>query len=279
MNLPSSAQVSVRNLRFAIDDANVPRFWHGGRKSVTAFFDNLSLFFPVGERFFVATVRAHQHHVKDEALQKDVRAFCAQEGIHGREHERYNAMLRVRYPAAAMERRVTKLLDRVSRTLPKRFQLAATCALEHFTALMGQFLLEDPRMLEGAHPAMAALWRWHAAEENEHKAVAFDVFEAAGGTYGERVLAMVGASAIFWAKVLEHQVRMMAKDGTVFSPREWSALVWYLGVEPGGLRNVVRHYFAYYRPGFHPSQIDSSGQLEAWKSELASSSLYSRAAA
>src|SRR5947207_14260434 len=125
---------------------------------------------------------------------------------------------------------------------------------------MGQFLLEDPRMLEGAHPAMAALWRWHAAEENEHKAVAFDVFVAAGGTYGERVLAMVGASLIFWAKVLEHQVRMMGHDGTLFSPREWGSLAWYLGVEPGGLRTVVRHYFAYYRPGFHPSHVDSSGQ-------------------
>ena len=167
------SSVSVRNLRFAIDDGNVPRFWHGGRKSVTAFFDNLSIFFPVGERFFVASVRAHQHCVKDEALARDVRAFCGQEGIHGREHDRYNAMLRERYPAAAMERRVSKLLDRVSRALPKRLQLGATCALEHFTALMGQFVLEDPRMLEGAHPAMAALWRWHSAEENEHKSVAF----------------------------------------------------------------------------------------------------------
>jgi predicted metal-dependent hydrolase len=271
--------LSVRNLRFAIDDANVPRFWHGGRKSVTAFFDNLSLFFPVGERFFVASVRAHQRYVKDEKLAADVRAFCGQEGVHGREHERYNAMLRERYPAAAMEARVARLLARVSKTLPPRMQLAATCALEHFTALMGQFLLVDPRMLEGAHPAMAALWRWHAAEENEHKAVAYDVFVAAGGTYGERVLAMIGASVIFWAKVLEHQARMMSRDGTAFSPREWGALVWFLGVSPGGLRGVVRHYFAYYRPGFHPNDIDSSRELASWKAELASSSLYSRAAA
>jgi predicted metal-dependent hydrolase len=269
----------VRNLRFAIDDANVPRFWHGGRKSVTAFFDNLSLFFPVGERFFVSSVRAHQRHVTDEKLAADVRAFCGQEGVHGREHDRYNAMLRQRYPAAAMEKRVAKLLAVVTRTLPPRLQLAATCALEHFTALMGQFLLTDPRMLDGAHPAMAALWKWHAAEENEHKAVAYDVFVAAGGTYGERVLAMVGASLIFWAKVLEHQVRMMSHDGIALSPREWRDLVWYLAVEPGGLRGVVRHYLAYYRPGFHPNDIDSSHELASWQDELARSSEYSRAAA
>ena len=39
-----------------------------------------------------------------------------------------------------------------------------------------------PQLLEGAHPAMVALWKWHAAEENEHKNVAFDVYKAAGGS-------------------------------------------------------------------------------------------------
>jgi predicted metal-dependent hydrolase len=260
-----SALPRIRNLRFDTD-ASVPRYWLGGRRSVTTFFDNLSIFFPVGERFFVTSVRAHERHVTDPALRAAVRAFCGQEGIHGREHDRYNRMLEARgYPAIAMEKRVKRLLRFVARVLPIRQQLAATCALEHFTALMGQMVLANPKILEGADPTMAALWRWHAAEENEHKAVAYDVLLAAGGTYVERVAIMILASVVFWAKVLEHQMRMMKVDGTLFSAREWAALGKFLFVEPAAMSGVVRSYFQYYRPGFHPNDIDGDALLEDWK--------------
>ena len=257
---------AVRNVRFSLDE-DVPRFWHGGRKSVTAFFDNLSIFFPVGERFFIASVRAHRHHVKTERLRAEVKLFCGQEGVHGREHDRYNDLLRARgYPVDAMERRIEEILARATR-LPRRLRLAATCALEHFTALMAHFLLADPRMLEGADETMAALWRWHAAEENEHKAVAYDVYLAAGGHWVERCLVMAVASAIFWFKIGEQQARMMKADGTLFSLREWSSLVGFLFVSPGGMRRVAGKYFQYFRPGFHPNDIDASGLLEAWQQE------------
>jgi len=263
MNPPAQ----IRNLRFETTAA-IPRHWHGGRRSVTAFFDSLSIFFPVGERFFVRSVRAYERRVKDETLRAEVRVFCGQEGIHGREHVRYNEMLAAHgYPARAMEDSVTRLLARVMRTTPMRSQLAATCALEHFTALMGEMILVDPKILAGADPTMAALWRWHAAEENEHKAVAFDVFVAAGGTYAERAITMAFASVIFWAKVLEHQARMMSTDGTLWSASEWIALGRFLFVELGGMGKLLRRYLAYYRVDFHPNDIDSRGALEAWKRE------------
>jgi predicted metal-dependent hydrolase len=269
----------VRNLKFEIE-RDVPRHWLRGARAVTAYFDALSLFFPAGERFFMASVRAHQQHVTDPRLLREVRAFCGQEAVHGREHRRYNEMLRAHgYPVEAMETRVERLLRFVSRVTTKRMQLAVTCALEHFTALMAQMLLRDPRVLAGAHPAMAALWRWHAAEENEHKAVAYDVYLAAGGSYVERVAVMVAASVVFWVKVLEHQARMMRVDGILFSLPEWRRLVRFLAVEPGAMRGVARHYFAYYRPGFHPNDIDCTALLDAWKRELEASDLYTLARA
>jgi predicted metal-dependent hydrolase len=171
-----------------------------------------------------------------------------------------------------MERGVERLLAFVKRTTPARFQLAATCALEHFTALMAHMVLADERVLDGADAEMAALWRWHAAEENEHKAVAFDVYRAAGGGTVERLFVMVVASIVFWAKVLEHQVRMMRADGTLWSPREWGALGRFLFVSPGPLRRVIPAYLAYYRPGFHPWDIDSSALLETWRAHQAAAS-------
>jgi len=255
----------IRNLHFEAV-ASVPRHWHGAGRSVTTFFDNLSVLFPAGERFFMASVRAYDDQVTDESLKAAVRVFCGQEGIHAREHVRYNEMLAsLGYPVPAMEKRVKRILRGTAKRLTPRRQLAVTCALEHFTALLGQLVLTDPKVLEGADETMAALWRWHAAEENEHKAVAYDVFNAVGGTYGERVSIMLSATVVFWAKVLEQQVRMMRVDGTVWSVNEWVGLVWFLFVKPGGMRGVVRQYFDYFRPSFHPNDIDSRPVVEAWK--------------
>jgi len=242
----------------------VPRYWHGGNRAVTLFFNNLSIFFPAGERFFIAAVKAHVGQVEDAHLLEDARAFCAQEGIHSREHIRYNEMLRRQgYPVDAMEQRVERILSRVTRRATVRSRLAATCALEHFTALLAHFLLSDHRLLDGAHPVMAALWRWHAAEENEHKAVAYDVYRATGGGYLERAVAMMIATVIFWAKVFEHQVRLMRADGLLFSGREWYGLFRFLYIEPGGLSGLFWPYLAYYR-----------GLLEAWRAELEASPSY-----
>jgi predicted metal-dependent hydrolase len=278
MTAPSPT-LEVRNAKFDDLGSAVPRHWLRGRRSVTTFFDNLSVFFPAGERFFIASVRAHERHVQDPALRAAVRAFTAQEGCHSREHVRYNRMLAEQgYPVAAMEARVERILGRVSRLAPPRWQLAVTCALEHFTALMAHMLLADPRLLDGAHPSMAALWRWHAAEENEHKAVAFDVYRAAGGPWGERAGIMALASVIFWGKVVEQQCRMMSVDGTLLSLDEWSELVRFLFVEPGGMQRLVPLYLDYYRRGFHPWDLDNRDLLDAWKREWASSPMYRPAA-
>jgi predicted metal-dependent hydrolase len=269
---------TVRNLRFDLKNASIPRHWHGGRKSVTSFFDSLSVFFPAGERFFVASVRAYQDKIKDDALRQDVRVFCAQEGIHSREHENYNDRLkREGYPVAAMEARVEASLKTVTKNAPKEMQLAVTCALEHFTALMGHLLLGNPALLEGADPEMAAMWRWHAAEENEHKCLPYDVYTAIGGSYAVRCAAMIGATAIFWTKVVGHQARMMKTDGTVFSAEEWTAVLKFLFIEPGGMFQLMGMYFHYFRPGFHPNDIDSTPLLDGWRHEYAESPVYAHA--
>lgn len=253
-----------RDLRFAVED--LPRYWHGGRRSVTIFFNNLSVFFPEGERFFITSVKAYAERAEALGLGPAVRAFCQQEGYHSREHVRYNEAVAAHgYPVAEMEGRVKRLLRGVRRRAPRRRQLAVTCALEHFTAIMAHLLLSDDRMLKGAPPAMAALWRWHAAEENEHKAVAFDLFTAVRGRYIERVVVMLVATVIFWFKILEQQARMMAADGILTSWREWAALGRFLFVEPGGMRPLFWHYLTYYRPGFHPWDLDNRDLLRAWQ--------------
>jgi predicted metal-dependent hydrolase len=257
----------ARNRRFELG-ASVPRQWHGGGRAVTLFFDNLSLLFPVGERFFIANVRAHAASVQQPQLKRDVDAFCAQEGLHSREHARYNLRLAERgYPVAAFERRLQAQLGRIARAGSRRWGLALTCALEHFTAVMGHILLSDARLLQSAHPDVAALWRWHAVEETEHKAVAFDVYRAAGGGYPERVLAMGVTTLVFWWHVGVQQIRLMQADGCLLDPREWGSLLTFLFIHPGGMLQVWLHWTGYFRPRFHPWDIDGRELVEAWERE------------
>jgi predicted metal-dependent hydrolase len=263
--------LQFRNLRFEMD-AGVPRHWHGGGRAITLFFDNLSLLFPVGERFFIASVRAHTARIKEPQLRRDVEAFCAQEGAHSREHARYNHRLAESgYPVAVLERRLQARLGRIGGTVSPRWGLAVTCALEHFTAVMGHILLSDPRLLASAAPEVAALWRWHAVEETEHKAVAFDVYRAAGGGYVERVLAMLVTTFLFWWQLGSQQLRLMQVDGCLFMPREWASLLKFLFIHPGGMLRLGFHWFGYYRPAFHPLDLDSRELLETWVRELSRS--------
>ncbi|MBL8954740.1 MAG: metal-dependent hydrolase [Myxococcaceae bacterium] len=260
----------VRNLTFPLSPARA-RFWVGGRKAVTAFWDMLSIFFPEGERFFIESVNAHRQHVTDPALQQAVQKFCGQEGVHRREHARYNETLAAfGYPVEEMERRVSRVLNVVRFLLPKRLQLAVTVSLEHFTALLGELVLTSRTGLAGADPEVAKLWRWHSLEENEHKAVAFDVYRAAGGGYVERCVIMLLTSLIFWGKVVEQQARMMWADGTLFRLSEHADLFRYLfRNNDGGMQRLLPKYLSFFRRDFHPFAPGDTEQLEQWRAQLA----------
>jgi predicted metal-dependent hydrolase len=265
--MPLHGSFPVRNLKFELSGA-VPRFWLAGQRSVTAFFNNLSVFFPAGEHFFISAVREHREAITDPQLAADARAFYGQEGVHSREHERYNQMLRAQgYPIAELEGRVEEILAWVTENMSPIQRLAITAGLEHFTALLAHWLLSTPALLDGADPELAALWRWHAAEENEHKSVAFDVFQAAGGTYIDRISLMALATAVFLGKVAEYQVRLMQTDGIASSVREWKQLYDFLFTR-GRLHALIPHYFAYYLPGFKPWQLDNRNLVEEWKAEV-----------
>jgi predicted metal-dependent hydrolase len=77
---------------------------------------------------------------------------------------------------------------------------------------------------------------------------------------------MLGATLVFWALVSAHQVRLMRADGCLFSFAEWRALFVFLWIDPGTMRRLAGKYFQYYRPGFHPWQLDNRELLNAWQS-------------
>lgn len=266
-----SPAISLRNLRFdRIRDA--PRYWMSGRRAVTLFMDNLSLLFPEGEKFFILSVKACEDRIRDPRLAEDVKGFYGQEAVHRREHERYNQRLRdFGLPVDEIEGQVRTLLERAHRTLSPVQQLAVTAALEHFTAMLAHVLLAETEGESGeplGDRRMLELWRWHAAEEHEHRSVAFDVFHAIGGRYLTRCHIMLTATAIFWLRILQQQIRLMRAEGIALSAREWSDLLRFLFADPGPLRRLLRPYLSYFRPGFHPSTAGGDELFEAWRRDF-----------
>lgn len=265
-----TSTIPRRNLDFDFDPARVPRDWYRGDPYITSMLDALSLLFPEGERFFVDTVKQLRAHVTDPELDAAVTGFIGQEAMHGKEHRAFNQMLRDRGggSAARLEAQLDELLGLARRVLPARSQLAATVALEHFTAMMAEALLRKSPMRDGMHESIRPLWVWHALEENEHKAVAFDVYRAAGGGYVRRASIMLLTTAIFFAFTLWVQAHLLAERRMLWKPWRLARGFAQLWIWPGWFTRLVPSYLSYFRPGFHPDDRDTRALLDAWRARL-----------
>jgi uncharacterized protein len=265
-----------RDIRFDLPAERIAD-WNMGSVHLSQFMNTLSIFFPVGERFFIDAVRQYRDQITDPELQKAVTAFIGQEAMHGREHEEYNELLFARVPEAAqVERFVFALLEQIKKA-PPRVRLSATIALEHFTAIMADGLLKDPRVMEGAEPRFARLWRWHALEETEHKAVAFDVWDKVMGrgtsAYLERSAGMVLATVIFWSIMIPAYLAVIRREGKLTDVKGWRFLVQNIATKVPFFPRLLKPWADYFRRDFHPwdhdnrhflDQIDSTlGELRA----------------
>ena len=271
----SPLPVQQRDIHFPIVGLQL-RNWHPQGPAVSQLFNALSLFFPEGEQFFIDSVRYYRDRgrITDPKLLEEVKGFIGQEAMHGREHRAYNeALAAAGYPAVELERKAVKQLELGRKLLPHSGQLAATIALEHFTAIMAEVLLDDDSVLEGAPPAMAALWRWHGIEETEHKAVAFDVYRAVVGTgfmaHLLRCLIMLSSSIRFLAQSIYTHYRLLKHDGLHRDWNTWRTHLRFVFVKPGFLRRIALPWLSYFKPGFHPWQHDNRHHVERWKATYA----------
>ena len=254
-----------RNLKFGLPKDKALS-WNPSGLHVAQFYNTLSIFFPAGERFFIQSVRNYRNNITDEKLKAQVSAFIGQEGFHTREHEEYNdALAQAGMPIEELDKLVVIVLDTVKK-LPPAAQLSVTVALEHLTAVLGDTLLRDDDLLEGADPHFAAIWQWHALEETEHKAVCFDAYEQVVGkgvsAYALRVFAFSMANIIFWSLYAPFYVRMLSRSGGLFNLKGWGKLANFVAGKPGVLRRIAPEWLDFFRPDFHPWMHDNKHYLE-----------------
>src|SRR4051794_11845496 len=185
--------IPTRRISFEESLATLPKhFAFDGDLIMSHVVAALSSVFPDGEDYFVRSVRNFRDQVTDPELRRQVSGFIGQEAIHGREHRALNDRLdQLGYPTKRMERFTKWGLEKREKLMSPHNNLAATAALEHYTATLAEVVLRNPeaRNLFGS-PAVTNMLLWHALEESEHKAVAFDVYKAVGGTERTRVLTM-----------------------------------------------------------------------------------------
>jgi hypothetical protein len=124
---PVDLTITPRDRKFG-REAKTPRLWHGGRVEATAIYNALSTTFPVGEAFFVESVRKFRDGAPPK-LAEEIKAFTTQEAIHSREHDAFNKRaIEAGYDLSKLEERVEYRLS-VTRSKPPIVSLGATMAL------------------------------------------------------------------------------------------------------------------------------------------------------
>lgn len=258
-------KVRQPDFHFATND--LPRYWWDNDPMKTLLLAALSSGFPPGEKFFIDSVRHYEKDITDPELKKAVKAFIGQEAHHSKEHKAMNGFLDERgIDLATLDREIEGFMNWMRSHLSPERQLAHTVAVEHFTALMAEeFLLKYDDALETMDPRIAPLWAWHAVEESEHKAVAFDVYKAIGGSEFSRATEMMLVSFLFPVFTTIHLTRLMKADGQLFNLKSWAKGLNYMWGKPGVFRKLIPAYLQFYRPDFHPWQHDASALVEKAK--------------
>ncbi|HEX7385573.1 MAG TPA: metal-dependent hydrolase [Burkholderiaceae bacterium] len=254
----------VRRLRVDLETP-FARLWNGGDAFRTAWFNALSMSFPVGEQFFIDAVREGAKLLpvaERERFEAELRGFVGQEATHRRIHALFNRQLEAQGHVNAWEARILRRLERLQGADP-RHAVAITAATEHFTAILAEHLLAHPATLEGAEPRLRTLWLWHASEESEHLSTAFDLYRALGGDERWRRRWFGLVSWHFTTDLLRQTARNLAHDGALWRPTTWASAARFLFGRDGLVRRTFGPWRAYRSASFHPRQ--QGGMLgERW---------------
>ncbi len=263
------AGIPVRHMDF-VHPADKPRFFFYDKNPLaSSLFAVFSAIFPPGERFFVESVRRFRDQIADPTLRAKVSGFIGQESIHGREHERLNEWFVAHGFDMAMPDRMIRFSLGLLENLPPSQQLACTTFMEHFTAHLAEAWLTDLEFRKGTDPEMLRLWSWHALEELEHKAVAFDVHRhLSEHEHLERVLAGPLVIGALGPGILFSLVWLVATQGEALNLREHRRGIRALIGRDGFLSRIFPRLPEYTKKDFHPDRHDTRAIEKAWREKL-----------
>ncbi len=263
-------ELVVRRLSIDLESPFAMR-WAGGDAFRSAFFNALSMSFPIGEQYFIDSVRAGLRLLpaaRQGDFAAEIRGFVGQEATHRRLHGVFNDQLERLGLRNVVEVRARRRIERDAH-LDVRIHVAATAATEHFTAVFADWLFAHPEVLAGSEPRLATLWLWHAAEESEHRATAFDLYRALSGSEHWRIRVYRYVTLVFLADILRQTLRNLWQDRALWHWRTWRSGWRLLLGRDGLLRANLGRWRQYLDAGFHPNRTASAAGA-AWLREHAS---------
>ena len=266
LNRPKAIGITVRKLQF--NPKAIRRHYFANSPVMSHMLTALSSTFPIGEQFFVHSVRNVRDKVQDEKLQAQITAFIGQEAMHSKAHAEFNDAWRSDdYNLDRFQAWLARKNEYVKNLHPK-IQLAITCAFEHFTALLGGYILRHPEVLATLDEDAVKLWVWHAIEEIEHRAVAFDVYQAVYGDDKIRRMIMRSVTTGFASLTFYSATRLFLQDKAKSLPKV-GGNVFGLYLLGKMFIQLLPEYLSYFKADFHPSEIDYTKIVNYWKERLA----------
>ena len=274
---PGPVELHARNVTF--DWSGTPLHWIPGHPVPSNFVSVLNLLLPEGERWFVQTYNEALPLVADDELAATMRGFIGQEAMHAEAHDHvlwefldHHGIDPRPYLAQAewIFRKILAPMEKGSAAARQKHlieRLWLIAALEHYTAILGDFALNNTWVEHGADPTMTDLFTWHGAEEVEHRAVAHEVAVYFGDSYLRRGRAMLVALPVLIV-LIQRGFRFIMKQDTSLHYNIFQRQYHYhRGVRAGVLPKmwkVIVSTFSYFRPGFHPNEIGSTAQAVAY---------------
>ena len=260
-----------RRMKLDFDELLERGHVHPDNAILTSMIATLSGLFPPGEREFIQSVRLFMAEIHDPELLRQVELFSRQEGHHALQHRQVNAIFeQLGYCANKVAHMLEQEIERLTQERTREQRLAITVVMEHYTASMAHFALSCPEHFDVLPPAMRELLFWHAIEEIEHKAVAFEVYDRCVGD--RRLLRRIALIQLFmfpWA-VAGFQRMMLRDRGTRPSLAEFVEAGKFLLGPRGLFVTVLPQYLAMLRPDFHPWDFDDSELVTYWTERLTS---------
>lgn len=264
---PKSTSITVRRPKILTE--RISRYYFGHSPLMSHFLTALSSTFPLGEQFFVHSVRNVRDKISDEKLQAEISAFIGQEAMHSHAHADFNqSWRRDDYQLDQFMAWLAKE-DQRAKALPPKVQLAITCAFEHFTVMLGAYILKNPQLVSSFDKEAARLWLWHAVEEIEHRSVAFDTYQAVYGDQKLRRHTMRIVTSGFASLTFYATSRLIMQDWKQSLPQVIGNLKGCYALARMFVM-LLPEYLSYYRADFHPSNVNLDDLLHHWRKRLGS---------
>lgn len=277
--------------KVSFDFSASPLHWIPNDPYSSHFISVIHAILPAGEYFFCRLYNKALPHISDDKLKQDVRGFIKQEAMHARAHDSGISDFLESQGMVVKDfiKQVNWLFDSALHDkpfgykIPKKMErdwlvlrLGLIAAVEHFTCVLGKYALENTQWdQDNADITVLDILRWHAAEEIEHRSVAFDVYRHLGGGYPMRYLQMLLVFPLIIGLWVRGSSSLMAQD-TVFSDKNPSLSglfywrEWHRQSNNGRLPSLLwlaGQASRYLKPSYNPSTEASTKQAQAYFSQ------------